>query len=77
MKRFLLFAGEIYYASGGFHDLIGSFDSLEEAVSDAENDAPEVSGFRQWWHVFDLDARKVVAQSEKKPHGAELDLTSL
>ena len=29
-KRFLVFAGENYYPLGGWKDLVGSFDTLEE-----------------------------------------------
>ena len=31
MKRFLLFAGEEYYPSGGWYDFRGAFDTVEEA----------------------------------------------
>lgn len=30
-KKFLLFAGADYYPGGGFHDLIDSFGSVDEA----------------------------------------------
>lgn len=31
MKRYLLFAWDQYYPSGGWNDFIGCFDSFEEA----------------------------------------------
>ena len=31
MKRFLLFAGDHYYASGGWNDFKGDFDDVSEA----------------------------------------------
>lgn len=46
-KRFLLFAGSIYYPAGGMDDLISTFDNLEEAMKalrDSEKD---------WQHVYD------------------------
>lgn len=33
MKRYLLFAGNNYYPSGGMNDLAGDFDTIEEAVA--------------------------------------------
>lgn len=33
MKRYLLFAYDDYYPSGGWNDFKGSFDSVEEAKS--------------------------------------------
>jgi len=32
MKSFLIFYGSYYYPAGGIQDLIGSEDSLEEAI---------------------------------------------
>lgn len=37
MKRFLLFAGDIYYPVGGWNDFVGAFDSAEEAVNSLKN----------------------------------------
>lgn len=37
MKRFLLFAGESFYPSGGWHDFIADFDSLNEAYEFMQN----------------------------------------
>lgn len=31
MKRYLLFAGSTYYASGGWNDFVEDFDTYEEA----------------------------------------------
>lgn len=52
---FLLFAGDTYYACGGGHDFVGSFESLEDAIEAGEN----LKG-RDWWHVFDVEIGKVV-----------------
>lgn len=32
MKRYLLFVYEYFYPTGGWHDFVGDFDSLEDAV---------------------------------------------
>lgn len=37
MRRFVLFGGDIYYAAGGFHDYIMSFDTLDEAILFAQS----------------------------------------
>ena len=56
MKRYLLFAGEDYYPSGGAYDFVGSFDSIDEAVN-----ALNYKEYRDCWaNVFDLTTEKIV-----------------
>lgn len=31
MKRYMLFAGNIYYPGGGMNDFVGSYDDLDRA----------------------------------------------
>ena len=56
MKRYLLFAGDVYYPLGGMNDLFGDFDSMDEAVAkmQATNDDHD------WWHVYDTVGREIV-----------------
>lgn len=35
MKPYLVFGGDFYYPRGGWDDLKGEFDSLEEAITQA------------------------------------------
>lgn len=58
LKRYLVFAGETYYAAGGWNDFAGSFDT----VGDAANHAIEyVERIRfDWWHVVDSATGKKV-----------------
>jgi len=37
MKRFMLFAGEQFYAAGGIRDFEAAFDLLSEATEQGEN----------------------------------------
>jgi hypothetical protein len=39
MKRYALFAGSHYYPCGGWHDLVGTYDSVdyEEAMQALQN----------------------------------------
>lgn len=55
MKRFWVFAGDSYYASGGMADFIGQFDDLESAKNAG------VAADCSWWHVLDVQIMKVVA----------------
>ena len=56
MKRYLLFAGEDYYPSGGAKDLEGDFDTIDEAVNALDHE-----DYRDCWaHVFDLTTKKIV-----------------
>ena len=68
IKRYGLFGGHFYYASGGFTDLLHSYDTLDEAVAVATNPVEKgqfmqfnAHGPLDWWHVFDFDERRVVA----------------
>jgi hypothetical protein len=48
-----LFAGWRYYPSGGLRDLIGSYETMEEAreVIKANN--------WDWWHIADSDMDEI------------------
>lgn len=49
MKRYLLFVGPDYYASGGMEDFMGDFDGIETAkgfINPAVDYLDDVSG---WW----------------------------
>lgn len=57
MEPFLLFGGVDYYASGGWADFLGSFDSPEDAAAHASQlKNSDVGGFGNepidWWHVI-------------------------
>jgi len=73
MKRYLIFGGSSYYPSGGFADLIGDADTLDEAIAtaaDLEKRFPQCSfGGVEWWHVIDTQTRECVRESEEKPLG--------
>ena len=55
MKRYLLFAGDIYYPSGGWDDFKDSFDGVAEAI------AALGAGDRRyaWFHVVDSQTGKI------------------
>ena len=67
-RRYCVFAGADYYPSGGWHDFRASRDTLGEAVGSAEELMEELQ--LSWYHVFDLDQRRVVAQSQYQGYGA-------
>jgi hypothetical protein len=87
MKRYLVFAGECYYACGGANDFIAAFEDLDEATKRAkweetenERGIPEEEKKEsdwpprrpnEWSHVFDLLTQKVVYRSQSHPHGGE------
>jgi hypothetical protein len=65
MRRYLLFAGHGYDQAGGWHDLVGDFDTIEEA------DARVALG-GGWWgrncrygwgHIVDTEVGKVVRET--------------
>jgi len=61
MKNFALFAGADFYPAGGMEDLIGRFDSLEEALVAAQDEDPESGGY-DWYQIVDLTTFTVVAR---------------
>lgn len=59
--QFLLFGGDYYYPNGGWEDLYGSFDSLEEAQQYAKQTKEAGYGkdkgrqipIFEWYHIVD------------------------
>jgi len=71
---FLLFAGESFYASGGFNDFIDTFDSLEEAEAAGkllqEKGRPtkyDTIERLDWFQV--VNQNEIVLKSECRPYG--------
>lgn len=60
MERYILFGGDQYYPSGGVGDMQGAYSTVDEAVEDSGGE----DGY-DWWHVFDVETRKVVADGRK------------
>lgn len=62
MKNFALFAGANYYPAGGMDDLVGRFDTLQEALAAAQDENPEdCTGGYDWFQIVDLTTFTVVA----------------
>jgi len=59
MKRYLLFAYESYYPSGGKNDEVGSYDTLEEAVAAANTGTFQNYDYKD---ILDLEKREWVTQ---------------
>ena len=74
-KRYWLFGGVCYYASGGVHDRQGVYDTIAEAVAEGKRkQTAEWSGrlfdAYEWWHVVDITTGEIVAGSEYQAYGA-------
>jgi hypothetical protein len=65
MRRYLVFGGHCYYASGGFRDFLGDFDNLKDAEA-ITNASEEI----EWWHIFDLNNKEIVS-SHSMAHDAD------
>lgn len=57
MKRYLVFAGAVYYPGGGWDDFICAFDGFDEAVKRATAERDDEYA---WSHVVDLTTGKKV-----------------
>jgi hypothetical protein len=54
MKRFLVFSFSNYYPAGGSGEVLGSFDSVEEAAQAGRASGDDV------WEILDMDKRQWV-----------------
>lgn len=63
MKRYLAFAGAIYYPNKGMEDFIGDYDDLEQAAIDARDKAKE-EGSLSWYQVYDTVTKTIVVDEE-------------
>lgn len=72
--KYLLFAGESYYAKGGFNDFQGAFDNELEARNKVAEDSAN-NGWHgwEWWHIINSDTQEVVARSSNQAHGCYWD----
>ena len=64
-----LFGGPEFYPSGGLHDLIGRYPSIESATAAAVE--AEQQGRVEWWQIVVASSGVIVAQSEFLPYGGE------
>lgn len=68
MDRYLLFAGQVYYASGGWRDYRGSFTDLVIAKLRAEELLNNEDAIFDWYHIVDVDSGEIVDQSETEAY---------
>lgn len=61
MKRYLLFAGQIYYPRGGWEDFVGFFDEL----IDAHRHLNATSGW-SWFHIVDSSTHTIIEEGLKQ-----------
>jgi len=65
-NRFLLFAGDYYYAAGGWADFRGSFATLDEARTEAmktEHRHPLSKDLETWWQIVDAQTESVIEEN--------------
>jgi len=57
-KRYMVFAGVAYYPSGGIHDLVGTYDTIDSKIIHADNG----NEFCTWLHIYDLKEERIVIE---------------
>ncbi len=58
MKRYLVFAGDMFYPRGGMEDFYMDFDDSKEAIECADCQVdPGAEGYYEWASVFDSEKR--------------------
>jgi hypothetical protein len=69
---FLLFTGQIYYATGGAHNFHSSGADLDHLIGIAASlYTGAYKDGAEWWHIFDTDKLKIVAGSEEQAYGTD------
>lgn len=63
MKNYLLFTGDIYYASGGFYDAHSDHETLDEAIDKAKILTED--DLIRWAHVVDISQGKIIFEQER------------
>ncbi len=67
LKRYLAFAGWIYYPDEGIKDLVGDFDSIEEATDAIKIKLKPDLEVGVWGHIWDSETRSTVWEKTIKP----------
>jgi hypothetical protein len=67
MKRFLTFYGDIYYPNGGIDDLIGDFETIDEAKTTLINKHKQqhpndINWGYAWGYVYDTKTQTKIYQ---------------
>lgn len=65
-KPIWVFAGRYYYAQGGLQNLIGRFDTLEEA----ELAIADYQGESEWYQIVDVKTCTLLRQNQGGGHGS-------
>ena len=54
MKRYLVFFGEIFESSGGMDDLLGHYNSYDEALNSIDEKNKTYKGTSCWASIWDI-----------------------
>lgn len=60
MKRYWVFGGQIYYASGGFKDFLRDFDDRNAAIDFAADQLACRTNDVEWTQIVDTDLGKII-----------------
>lgn len=55
---FLMFSGSYYYPEGGWRDLVGVYNTLEEAKNEAHTKG------EHWLHIVDAESLEIVSSGQ-------------
>jgi hypothetical protein len=68
-KNYMLFGGQRYYPTGGASDLLGIFDTADEAVKFTDLEPKDQLNSLEWWHIYSIKGGEVVCKSKENPYG--------
>ena len=73
MKRYLVFAYDQFYPSGGWNDFVGAFDTLEEA----ESKGRETLADNEAYDIVDLEKLEMISGGGRPPKSYEWPKSTL
>lgn len=60
MKRYILFAGEWYYPSGGVYEIVGVYETEQQVLQAHDQEHRQGEGWAvNWAHILDIETHRV------------------
>ncbi len=64
MERYLVFFGAIYYPAGGTKDLLGDYESIEQAKAAINKESKDSQRKYKWAHIYDASRMEIIFEVE-------------
>lgn len=65
MNKYVVFAGEFFYPAGGWEDMVGVFDNIEDARKLVSRNKREWRRDNKWYQIVDLKTLRIVQHNRR------------